>query len=250
MELNMNTKILTLLSVFILLTPTVAMAANTFTVNYNILIASFTVEITAAGQTAMNFSGPNTNAIVYPDGTNGGTAAWGKINNTGGSTMTFNISAPTNTGVNLSVGSNSALSDAVLVNGTPASPTGWGSIPSGSSANIFAKAVYYPNIVANSTTCTIGATYSSCNAGTTSCNGVCVNTQTDTNNCGGCGFTCAPPPPNAASVCVAGTCTINCNVGYNNCAGACVNLNNDAANCGSCGRVCASGHTCNAGVCV
>jgi|HubBroStandDraft_1064217.scaffolds.fasta_scaffold04028_9 hypothetical protein len=37
--------------------------------------------------------------------------------------------------------------------------------------------------------------------GQTSCDGVCVNEQTDSNNCGGCGLTCSVP-------CVAGRCTI------------------------------------------
>lgn len=154
----MKTKILTLLIVFILLAPTVVTAANTFTVNYNVQVTGFTLEITASGQTAMNFTGqPNSNA-VKPEGTNNGVNAWGKINNTGDTTLTFNISAPTNPDITLRVSSNTGMGDTVVVTGTPASPTGWAGIVGGSSANIFAEADFAVSAVKTSTTATIGAT--------------------------------------------------------------------------------------------
>ena len=156
----MKTKILTLLTVFILLAaPTAVMAAaNTFTVNYNVQTTSFTVEITAPGQTTMNFTGKLGTTGIPPDGTSGGTVAWGKINNTGDTTLSFNISAPPNTGVTLNVSSNTGMSDGVTVTGTPASPTGWANIPGGSSANIFGKADFAAGAAKGSTTATIGAT--------------------------------------------------------------------------------------------
>lgn len=156
MKTKTNTKTLALLTVFILLAPTVAMAANTFTVNYNVQTTGFTVEITAQGQAAMNFTGGPSSIGLKPDGTSGGTVAWGKINNTGDTTSSFSISAPTNTNITLRVGSNSAMTGNVTVTGTPASPTGWASITGGNSASIFAEADFAANAVKSSTTATIG----------------------------------------------------------------------------------------------
>jgi hypothetical protein len=151
----MNTKILTLLvTVFVLLAPTVAMAVSTFTVNYNVQTTGFTVEITAPGQTAMNFTGGPSATGLTPDGTSGGTIAWGKVNNTGDTVLNFNISAPTNTGITLKVGSNSAMTGNVTVTGVPASPAGWTGIAGGSFANIFAQADF-AGAVKGSTTATV-----------------------------------------------------------------------------------------------
>ncbi len=151
----MNIKILGVLAaVFVLLAPTVAMAVSTFTVNYNVQTTSFTVEITAPGQTAMNFTGGPSAIGLTPDGTSSGTVAWGKVNNTGDTVLNFNISAPTNTGVTLRVGSNSAMTGNVTVTGVPASPAGWTGIVGGSSANIFAQADFAA-AVKGSTTATI-----------------------------------------------------------------------------------------------
>jgi hypothetical protein len=157
MNTKVNTKILGVLAVtLMLLVPTVAMAVSTFTVNYNVQTTSFTVEITAPGQTSMNFTGGPSATGLTPDGTSLGTVAWGKINNTGDTVLNFNISAPTNTGVTLRVGSSSAMTDNVTVTSVPANPTGWATIAGGNSANIFAKADFAA-AVKGSTTVTIGA---------------------------------------------------------------------------------------------
>ena len=157
----MNKKILTLLTVFILLAPSVVMAANTFTVNYNVQVMSFTVEINPAlspAQTVLNFTAQaNTNGIK-PDGTSSGTVAWGKVNNTGDTTLTFNISAPATTNVTLKVAGNTAMNNAVTVTDIPASPPEWANIVGGGSADIYAEADFAAGATKSSTTATIGAT--------------------------------------------------------------------------------------------
>ncbi len=154
----MNTKILTLLTVLMLLAPIPVMAANTFTVNYNVQIVSFTVEITAPGETTMNFTGASDSIGLKPNGTSSGTIAWGKLNNTGETPLSFNISAPVKTGVSLRVANNQGMTGSVVVTNIPASPTGWSNIPAGASANIFAEADFAANAVKSSTTAVVGAT--------------------------------------------------------------------------------------------
>ncbi len=73
------------------------------------------------------------------------------------------------------------------------------------------------------------------------CSGWCTDTQTDTNNCGGCGLGCALP--NATAACSAGACQVGtCNSGYGNCDGntanGCETSLTTISNCGMCGNVC------------
>jgi hypothetical protein len=77
-----------------------------------------------------------------------------------------------------------------------------------------------------------------------SCNGFCIPTSTDPNNCGGCGVKCA-----AASACSGGTCSSGCLPGLDPCAGSCVDRASDNRNCGSCGNVCPTGKGCVKGQC-
>lgn len=70
------------------------------------------------------------------------------------------------------------------------------------------------------------------------CAGVCIDTQTDTRNCGLCGVSCAAPS-NASSTCVAGRCGYACNAGFHDCGGACVS-NAAVATCGSACSPCAA----------
>jgi hypothetical protein len=58
----------------------------------------------------------------------------------------------------------------------------------------------------------------SCPVGTVNCGGGCVDTRTDSLNCGACDYTCFDP----------GTC----------CGGECVDLQEDEMNCGTCGMTC------------
>ena len=75
------------------------------------------------------------------------------------------------------------------------------------------------------------------------CDGFCVDTGSDPNNCGGCGKVCA-----ADKVCANGHCI--CPAGTAECGGACVDLRGDELNCGGCGKVCARGKECAGGACV
>ncbi len=87
----------------------------------------------------------------------------------------------------------------------------------------------------------------SCLSGFANCdnaapNGCEVNTQSDANNCGGCGNRCNLP--NATAACGNGACRIMaCNAGFADCdqiaANGCeVNVGTDASNCARCGMRC------------
>lgn len=158
----------------------------------------------------------------------------------------------------------------VTVAGNPTSPTGTTPAPTPS-----------PIPATASTTATTGGGSSggSCNA--TVCHGACVDVQTDTANCGGCGFACPAGISCVGAVCCnSGTaaCTndkyccdgpcVNghclpggthptapvatapaCPDGEAFCNGACIPVLADTSNCGSCGNVCSPGIVCIGGVC-
>jgi len=83
-----------------------------------------------------------------------------------------------------------------------------------------------------------------CPPGETDCDGACVDTGSDTNNCGGCGVACP-----AGAKCSGGSC--GCGVGANvtDCDGVCVNTATDPKNCGACGCECLPGSACINGDC-
>lgn len=70
----------------------------------------------------------------------------------------------------------------------------------------------------------------------TECGGACVDTLTDSANCGTCGHACSSP----TSACIAGACS--CPGGGLVCGGACVPA--DSQNCGTCGNTCSAGEVC------
>ena len=84
----------------------------------------------------------------------------------------------------------------------------------------------------------------------------CVSTDTDTENCGFCGFACPNVGPHAKRSCERGGCSFECEPGWADCnldpADGCeVNINTDPANCGKCGNACdlVLGQPCTNGVC-
>jgi hypothetical protein len=96
-----------------------------------------------------------------------------------------------------------------------------------------------------------------CAPGQSLCNGVCVNTSSDPNNCGTCGHVCSAP--NANMACSQGQCVIvSCANGFQNCDqqttnGCETNITNNVANCGACGHICSAPNTtmgCSGGNCV
>lgn len=78
-----------------------------------------------------------------------------------------------------------------------------------------------------------------CEAGATSCGGVCVNEMNDPQHCGSCSKVC--PGPDAGmgmAVCSGGTCSVTCGgATTQDCGGTCYSPN-DPNHCGSCSTVC------------
>jgi len=74
-----------------------------------------------------------------------------------------------------------------------------------------------------------------CEAGLTSCGGVCVNTEKDANHCGQCGNACM----GMNSACIGGTCA--CQPGFDLCQGQCSDYTSDPSNCGYCMHNCQGG---------
>jgi len=81
-----------------------------------------------------------------------------------------------------------------------------------------------------------------CKPGLTDCNGQCVDTDSDPDNCGSCGNGCP-------GSCGGGECVDNCDGFPDSCDGACTNTENDPLNCGDCGEVCNSDEICSNGNC-
>jgi hypothetical protein len=115
-----------------------------------------------------------------------------------------------------------------------------------------------------------------CNSPTTKCTSdagaICVDTQTDTNHCGGCTNACtqgdagslAPGPNNpdagvvydggsgwmlGAPECEAGTCAVTCTSGFTDCDGICFDTQNFHDHCGTCSTACTSQEWCVKGNC-
>jgi glucosylceramidase len=72
------------------------------------------------------------------------------------------------------------------------------------------------------------------------CNGACIDVQSDSQNCGTCGYTC-----DTGQMCQAGACV--CAQGFFSCSGMCVASNTD--HCGSTCMACSSGQVCDNGQC-
>jgi hypothetical protein len=77
-----------------------------------------------------------------------------------------------------------------------------------------------------------------CPSGLTPCAGTCVDTATDTANCGSCGASCA-----TGGVCASGSCACPGADGRV-CGGICTDVAIDEANCGACGATCPATQAC------
>lgn len=71
---------------------------------------------------------------------------------------------------------------------------------------------------------------------------ICVDTDTNPDNCGACGNRCS-----GGAVCEDGAC--QCTDAKSYCFGFCVDKTTDPSNCGTCGTNCAVGQVCTAGIC-
>jgi hypothetical protein len=88
-----------------------------------------------------------------------------------------------------------------------------------------------------------------CGSGLTDCGGICIDLQSDMNNCGACGSVCESQL--VPVECRGGVCErANCPVGIEYCGAVdgCRDLSSDPAHCGACANACASG-VCSGGVC-
>ncbi|MDP1827994.1 MAG: kelch repeat-containing protein [Archangium sp.] len=91
-----------------------------------------------------------------------------------------------------------------------------------------------------STTC---KTTTDCAKGRSCCDGKCLDTENDRNNCGACGAVCEFP--NVVPSCKVGRCQFQCQAGFGNCNdvredGCELRTIDSPDNCGVCGRVCMS----------
>jgi hypothetical protein len=82
-----------------------------------------------------------------------------------------------------------------------------------------------------------------CQAPMTMCSGQCVDTTTDSANCGACGVIC-----DYGHTCARGQC--ECVPGLYDCGGYCADFTTDPTNCGDCGIACGPNEYCSAGDCI
>ncbi|HEY5090408.1 MAG TPA: hypothetical protein VIK30_10585, partial [Polyangia bacterium] len=80
----------------------------------------------------------------------------------------------------------------------------------------------------------------SCASGQTLCGSDCVNTDSDSNNCGACGLPC-----NGGRTCQSSQC--QCPAGMLDCNGSCVA--SDATHCGDCSTMCQANQVCSNSTC-
>ena len=89
-----------------------------------------------------------------------------------------------------------------------------------------------------------------CGAGKLQCNGACVDTTTDSSNCGTCGYTCVSGYSCVQSVCTKEQQVVCQGSTPDGCGNVCVNFATDRSHCGSCTNVCAVSDACESGACV
>lgn len=103
-----------------------------------------------------------------------------------------------------------------------------------------------PNDCSEIAKCALGCCTESCEAlSLTDCNGACVDTQADVQNCGACGNVCGSGEKCNAGLCQSGDCP----AGQTDCNGSCVNLQQNPAHCGECHNACNTMQLCSQGEC-
>ncbi|NUP11865.1 MAG: hypothetical protein HOW73_37945 [Polyangiaceae bacterium] len=90
-----------------------------------------------------------------------------------------------------------------------------------------------------------GGSESGCPIYTTLCDGVCIPTSVDPNNCGDCGVICE-----GDLACSAGACSDTCLPGQTACDNSCVDVLTNNDHCGGCDMPCPEGEGCANGDCV
>jgi xyloglucan-specific endo-beta-1,4-glucanase len=78
-----------------------------------------------------------------------------------------------------------------------------------------------------------------------SCEGTCVEAQSDPANCGACGNACP-----GTQVCSKGACSAGCAASLTRCGAACIDITGSQANCGTCGNACPADQTCWQSACI
>ncbi|MBK8994792.1 MAG: hypothetical protein IPM35_03440 [Myxococcales bacterium] len=95
-----------------------------------------------------------------------------------------------------------------------------------------------------------------CGSNEKDCDGVCVETSSNVEHCGGCDP--CPAPANGTATCSAGVCGVDCTAPYENCDGKAdngceVSTDTDPKHCNACNSACPQGANatpeCKAGVC-
>jgi hypothetical protein len=91
----------------------------------------------------------------------------------------------------------------------------------------------------------------SCEAGTTQCGNLCINTQDDKLHCGNCVTKCAPGEACTAGKCVGGVTCAGTKLPCPDTTGAlvCTDVKTDNEHCGSCAGKCMAKEQCNFGRC-
>lgn len=84
-----------------------------------------------------------------------------------------------------------------------------------------------------------------CGPGTAvKCGDTCIDTQSNSQNCGACGKACDP-----SLVCSHGACATVCASGTIHCGNDCIDPSSDVNHCGGCTTKCPSGNVCSKGSC-
>jgi hypothetical protein len=163
-----------------------------------------------------------------------GTSSTGGQDSTGGKDATGGSSSGETAGAGVSAGGRPDLnSGGATTGGASAGTTAAGT--AGGNGAATCKPACTGGSVCNAGECR-------CQGSLSYCEGSCVDTQTEADDCGGCGKPCAAP-----RVCSVGAC--KCPNGGAYCGSACVDTQTDSNNCGSCGTACQGAAECINGAC-